>query len=163
MELIKKCAEELGHDVSLLLWQQAFKVWPGLIYEEPLHWAAVSRFTFINARRKILYTTIEGTLLNPYTTPEISRSYRFVANSEFTRMCLVESGVKCEDICGHAIDYDRLTELREKEIKYSAPIHFCYVGDSQPRKGMPRLLEALEILHQEAPNEWKLFLNIWGG
>jgi glycosyltransferase involved in cell wall biosynthesis len=114
-----------------------------------------------------IYATIEGI---PY--PDIAKCFnlteaRYVANSHFTRDCLVKVGWNVIDVVHHAYDQDEVTHAKPMAQRYRAKmekdfpgrVKFTYVGRDDHRKQLDRLMKAIDILNEKVPDKYVLFMH----
>jgi glycosyltransferase involved in cell wall biosynthesis len=132
------------------------------IYYEPLHWEAWFNFIWRHEPRRVYYATIEGELCLNVQMAQTSRSFKVVTCSNFVREMLEKVHFQVTDVCWHAIDFKLLDDIRrlhENEPRFpERPLKMVYIGDTQPRKGLKLLAEAVRTLHQQRPDGWELWL-----
>jgi len=116
---------------------------------------------------KVVYVTIEGiptkaNILNPNFT-----KIEMIANSHFTRRCLEQAGFTVKDVVHHAIDLKMVEEAKEEgqklrkilKEKYGDKVFFLYVGRNDPRKNLPTLSKAVDMLNEKRKDDYVLLLH----
>lgn len=114
-------------------------------------------------KQKAIYVTIEGIPHRSLLTNENLKKLEFIANSNFTKECLEQIGLKVIDVVHHAIDKEKFDEIsqyaREQKIKEGNLERKCrliYVGRHDPRKNLQTLSMAIDVLNEKVPNDFVL-------
>jgi len=171
--LIKRLAEEQGHEVAV----RNYVGIPELTshFADAYLWFTVAAGYFLSDHitsylmcrdRKAWYVTIEGIPSKDYIRHSNIPRAEFIANSRFTATCLARAGLKIIDVVYHAIDLGevkRAIELgkairRKLDQEAGDRVKLLFVGRVDPRKGLDRLAQAVEILNQKRPNDFVLYM-----
>ena len=172
-KLIKKLAEEKGHEVILRNYVGVQDLMAHLA--DAYLWFTVAAGYFLADHvtsylmcrdRKAWYVTIEGIPSRDYIIHSNIARAEFIANSRFTAWCLSRAGLKVIDIVHHGIDpadveaAKQLGEMLRKKLEQEAGdrVKLLYVGRVDPRKGLDKLARAIEILNQKRPNDFVLYM-----
>jgi len=177
-KLIEKCFINHGHEVLVKPYISLFDVIQKLgnaylwfVIANPT-WLIDIAPVFIEAKqstrnRAFVYATIEGI---PY--PHLARWHAtkyidFIANSYFTKECLEKANLRVIDVIHHAIDFEEVERAKKLAEKYQKKLRqdfkdrviFVYVGRDDHRKQLDRLMQAIDILNEKAPNDFVLLLH----
>jgi len=162
-DLIKRLIEEKGYGV---FYQQYISV--ADVKRErnkAFLWFTIATYPFVGyavssyllcKKPKAVYVTIEGV---PTKSTSLSKNIcklELIANSQFVRDCLSQSGMNVVDVVHHAVNWDRCQELRKDsmqlrskwENEYGKRVKILYVGRNDPRKGLDRLEKAIAIVNE---------------
>lgn len=112
--------------------------------------------------KQIFYTTIEGRPARTELLYPMWRYIRFVANSEFTRKMLSESGLMVDAVVPHGIDFSMVEEAKRmsiqlrkrREMLAGDKVVFGYVGSNHPRKNVDALLQAVKYLNEQGEKDF---------
>jgi len=113
------------------------------------------------------YGPVDGPFLLNIGFFKVIEQMRIVTTSNYCKEAIEKSGIQVDAVVYHGIDpedfkfedipkYNRLEKLRAKY-----PDKFIFFSNINPleRKGFPQLVNALEILEKERPNEWVFILH----
>lgn len=136
-------------------------------------WNISSAPVYIQAKkicngRAIYYVTLEGIPFKHIAQGYGVKYVDYVTNSNFTKWCLEQVGMKVSDVVHHAINLDEVKRAKnmvgnlKAKIKneFRDKIIFCYVGRDDHRKQLERLFKAVEILHNKYPNDFALLMHV---
>jgi glycosyltransferase involved in cell wall biosynthesis len=176
-ELIKKLLEDNGYEVYF---KSTISVWDTKDEKNiAFLWFTLATFQFVGDavapylmtdKPKAVYVTIEGIPTKANFVDSNVPRMEFIANSFFTRKCLIHAGLKVKDVVHHAVDIDLAQKaieqskgLREKfENEFGNRVKFLYVGRNDPRKGLEYLRKAMIILNEKMRDEFVLLLHSEG-
>jgi len=140
-------------------------LWFKLALPEMLHECA---YVYLMSRKpKAIYVTIEGVpLLSPHIDDNLKR-LEIIANSKFTMECLTSVGMCVIDVAYHGIDYALCSKIYKKKEMLKRTLHSkfkekCILlvnARNDPRKGLPFLLKALDIVNTTHRGKFKLILH----
>lgn len=131
---------------------------------------AVAPFIYCKETRHkpaAVYVTLEGIPRKSNIIHSNFAKLDFIANSEFTAACLRQAELNVIDVVHHGIDWDRCgviveqsAPLREQmDKKYGDRCRIVYVGRNDPRKGLPNLSMAVDILNNKCPEDFTLLIH----
>lgn len=114
--------------------------------------------------KMLFYTTIEGKPKRTEILAPVFSYVDFVANSQYTRRKLEESGLNVIATVPHGVDFDDINyakryakSLRERNKKLSnGKVIFGYVGSTHIRKNVNGLIQAVQILNQKGIKDFVL-------
>lgn len=172
-ELIKKLLIEKGYEVEF----KGYISTHDIKKEEnkAFLWFTLATIRFVNdavwpyiycKKPKAVYVTVEGVPSKANTLHTNLPRLSFIANSQFTKSCLEQAGLKVIDVVHHAIDHekcqalkpDSLTLKKKWEGEYKDRVKFLYLGRNDPRKGLDKLGRAVGILNEEHKDEFVVLL-----
>ncbi|RLI86865.1 MAG: hypothetical protein DRP01_03225 [Archaeoglobales archaeon] len=107
-------------------------------------WILLSRDARLYDLPSFVYTTVEGRLPMRYIKPWMIREVEFVANSNYTRAMLEQSGLNVIDMVYHGVNFQEIEDaLKFKkqarkfiEEKLGKGVYFGSVVSGHPRKGL---------------------------
>ncbi|MHA1593616.1 MAG: glycosyltransferase [Candidatus Baldrarchaeia archaeon] len=124
-------------------------------------------FPFLQCRKpKAIYVTIEGVPRKSSVLCSNLPRLEYIANSRFTKKCLEYVGFRIKDVVHHGVDTDLAKKAfqtasltRARILKnYKDKCVFLFVGRNDPRKGLPALSEAVQILLDKGRRDFVLLL-----
>jgi glycosyltransferase involved in cell wall biosynthesis len=172
--LIKKLIEEKGYDVEITRYiglPQAGK--PDV---KALLWFSLGVVEFIgdaqatyilSDKPRACYVTVEGV---PALSSQLNcalPAMKFITVSNFAKGCMEEANLKVIDVVHHAIDLNEVKEAlanaeKDREMFRSrfgdVPL-FLYVGRHDPRKGLPILSAAIDLLQGKGITDFLVLLH----
>jgi len=167
-DLIKILLEEKGYNV---IYKNTISVYD--IHDEnnvAFLWVTLATARFLGdavfpylycKKPKAIYVTIEGIPSRANILCSNIPKLEFIANSNFTRSCLEQAGLRVKDVVHHAIDWETCQQLRKDSEKlrqhwkeeFGNRVLFLYVGRNDPRKGLDRLAKAISIANEKFESE----------
>jgi len=107
-------------------------------------WLLLSRDAKKLGIPSFVYTTVEGRLPRRYIQPWMMRDVDFIANSNYTRIMLEQSGLNVIDMVYHGVNFQEIEDaLKFKkqarkflEEKLGKGVYFGTVVSGHPRKGL---------------------------
>ncbi len=107
-------------------------------------WILLSRDARLYNLPSFVYTTVEGRLPQRYIKPWMIHEVDFIANSNYTRQMLEQSGLRVIDTVYHGVNFQEIEDaLRFKkqarkfiEEKLGRGVYFGSVVSGHPRKGL---------------------------
>lgn len=172
-DLIKKLLIEKGYDVEFKNYISTHDIRKE--ENKGFLWFTLATIRFIGdavwpyiycQKPKAVYVTVEGVLSKANTLHTNLPRLSFIANSEFTKSCLQQTGLKVIDVVHHAIDYEKCSALRKDSLtlrkkwegEFGDRVKFLYLGRNDPRKGLDLLGKAIGILNEEHKDEFVMLL-----
>jgi len=173
-ELIKKLLQQKGFDVLYKTTISTYDIRNDNVYATlwislcTIQHIGDAVWPFIYSRKpKAVYVTIEGIPTKANVLYSNLPKLAFIANSNFTAMCLKDVGLTVIDVVHHAIDKDQCEAamkaaepLRKKfENQFKDKCKLLYVGRDDPRKALNYLAEAMRILIEKGRRDFVLILH----
>jgi len=110
-------------------------------------------------KQVFFYATVEGRVKPPHGAEWIHRELSFIANSEYTRQKLSESGYRVEDIIYHGVNVKEIQSFKWKaqQLKEQLGIGdnefiIGYIAGGYLRKGHDLFAEVIRIVEEKDPS-----------
>lgn len=123
-------------------------------------WFLLSRDVKKLGLPSFVYTTVEGRLPQRYIQPWMRRDVDFIANSNYTRIMLEQSGLNVIDMVYHGVNFQEIEDaLRFKkqarkfiEEKLGKGVYFGTVVSGHPRKGLKLYAQVVKQVVEKNKN-----------